>query len=153
MDSTIKKDFFLIVALLLLLVILLNLEATLILYQKSVASKKSEISILNLKKLDEIKNDFWKMRFLEKSMRDKNEPNIEEQFGEQIKKLKTEISEFDYGENHFSFKPYLKEISSLIVEYEDSFDNPIQMKTSQRNLSEVWPQSYAGTSKEQSAPG
>ena len=132
MASTIKKDFFLIVALLLLLVILLNLEATLLLYQKSVASKKSEISILNLKKLDEIKNDFWKMRFLEKSMRDKNEPNIEEQFGEQIRKLKTEISEFDYGENHFSLKPYLKEISSLIVKYEDSFDNLIQMKTSQR---------------------
>ncbi len=127
-----KHKLYLIAGLLLLLFCIGYVELAVFLKKLSTSSERVPAAALIDKEIQEIKGEFWRLRFWESILQTQIHAEAAQQFGTTIESIRKRIAAFHPDPFAEEFSGSITRISSLLSEYEDSFNRLIQSKTEQR---------------------
>ncbi|MCP4403472.1 MAG: response regulator [bacterium] len=127
-----KHKFYLIAGLLLLLFCIGYVELAVFLKRLSGSSEKVQAAALINQEILESRGEFWRLRFWESMLQTEGHAEAEQQFGTTIESIRKRIAAFHPEPFADEFSGSITRISSLLSEYEDSFNRLIQSKTEQR---------------------
>ncbi len=127
-----RQRFYLIAVLLILVFALGYLELTIFLSRLSTSSERERASTAITREIQEIQGAFWELRFWEKEIQAQIHPDAEQQFGDTLQGLKLRIQSFDPQQFGEKVAENIRDISALLAQYEDLFDQLTQFQTEQR---------------------
>jgi len=129
--KTIKQKVYFIFFLLLFLFLILNIEVFFVIKQESSASEEVEKAITLKNKINVLETNFWETRFWAKAFIGGEYRDAQKRFGESVKSMKSNLDLVRMSFIGTRIEGPIKNISSLLVIYEDSFNDLFQLYTEQ----------------------
>lgn len=102
-----------------------------VLYEEG-ASAKKDLALNTNQKITNIKGKFWEIRFWERTLFEQSNSEADQRFGALIKEVGEELANLNNIITDNKIKSDTKLIANLFFEYENLFDDIIQIKTEQR---------------------
>jgi signal transduction histidine kinase len=127
-----RQRFYLIVGLLLLLFCIAYIQLAGFLNKLSTSAQRVQAATLIDKEIRWLGEQFWTLRFWEKVVQTQSHPEADQQFGVTIERIKKRIIAFDLDPFTEQLSENTVKISSLLSQYEESFNHLIQFGIEQR---------------------
>ena len=132
MFRTVRQRFYLMAGLLLVLLGIGYLGVMLFLEQLSISAIRGEWAMLTDQETHKLKQQFWEIRFWEQAALSQNRPDAEQRFTALLSGTKASIQQMDPRISNILDQHRINEITTLLVQYENLFEQLTQLKTQQR---------------------
>ncbi|KPA18453.1 multi-sensor hybrid histidine kinase [Candidatus Magnetomorum sp. HK-1] len=127
-----KQRFYLIVGLLILIFCIGYIELAVFISELSFGAEKVQKAAYIEKDVQQIKQDFWKLRFWERAIQTKSHAKADQQFGETIRQIRQQLINFSASPFDERFTGKTEPVNEILTRYENAFNKLVQLKTDQR---------------------
>ncbi|ETR71562.1 MAG: hypothetical protein OMM_02396 [Candidatus Magnetoglobus multicellularis str. Araruama] len=127
-----KQRFYLIVGLLILIFCVGYAELAVFIRELTIGTEKVQKAAHIEKDIQNIKQNFWKLRFWERAVQTKSHAEAEQQFGETISNMLQQLKNFNPQPFDKEFFGKTEPVKDILTRYETAFNRLIQQKNDQR---------------------